>query len=269
MKSSTIIHHDMLAIVHEMPDEMAGRFIKILQSAMVSDIPLPDDFSLKMAIMPFISQIKRDQEKYNSVCDRNRKNIEKRWLNGIPSDTRNTSGINGIPEIPSDTRNTDNDNGSGSDNGSDNDNDNDNENKKKTDLGDKPPVSVISKADCLIVFDHWKKTLNHPRAKLDQKREKLIKSRIKDGYTVETLCDAITGCQLSPWHQGENKDNRTYDDLCLILRDGAHVDQFLRVKENPPNRNLSAQGRQAVDDSMRWLEMHREREQKEVEANER
>ena len=136
-KQSTIIHHDMLAIVHEMPDEMAGRFVKILHAAMISDIPLPEDFSLKMAIMPFISQIKRDQEKYNSVCDRNRKNIEKRWINDLPNDTRNTTGINGIPDLPLSTRNTDSDNGS--------DNDNDNEKEKNKDLGDKPTVSVPSK----------------------------------------------------------------------------------------------------------------------------
>lgn len=84
------------------------------------------------------------------------------------------------------------------------------------------------------VFDHWRETMNHPRAVLDTKRRKVVESRLRDGYTQEQLCIAISGCALSPFHMGENDNGVRYDGLDLILRDAAKVDQFVAMFENPP-----------------------------------
>jgi hypothetical protein len=84
------------------------------------------------------------------------------------------------------------------------------------------------------VFDFWKRILNHPRATLDSKRKRLIQTRLKDGYTVGDLCQAIAGCQKSAFHMGLNDKGAKYDSIDLILRDSAHVDQFIGYDKAPP-----------------------------------
>lgn len=78
------------------------------------------------------------------------------------------------------------------------------------------------------VFEHWRTARGHAAAKLDAKRERCIGDRLRDGYTVEQLCQAIDGVQNSPHHRGENDRHTVYDSIELICRDAAHVDQFLR-----------------------------------------
>lgn len=91
VKKSTIIFHDALRVVDEMPDELAGKFIKTLLQIMEGNSPVIEDFSLKMALHPFISQIKRDKESYKKQCDKNRLNGAK---GGRPKNNpNNPSGL--------------------------------------------------------------------------------------------------------------------------------------------------------------------------------
>lgn len=43
------------------------------------------------------------------------------------------------------------------------------------------------------VFAFWKSTMGHEMAVLDDKRRKVIAERLKDGYSVDSLCKAISG----------------------------------------------------------------------------
>lgn len=79
------------------------------------------------------------------------------------------------------------------------------------------------------LFDYWRRAMDHPRAKLDDKRRRAIAARLKDGYRVEDLKRAIDGCLASPWHQGQNGNRRTYDDIELICRNASKVDQFIAI----------------------------------------
>lgn len=104
------------------------------------------------------------------------------------------------------------------------------------------------------VFDHWRSVMNHPKAKIDPKREKAIKSAIGLGYTVSDLCLAIDGCRNSPWHMGKNDRATVFDGLDLILRDAAHIDKFIREAAKPAVLNgLSAGGQQAANAAMEWI----------------
>ena len=56
------------------------------------------------------------------------------------------------------------------------------------------PIKTIVKSkkpDCddralsRLVFEHWQQAHNHPRAKLDAKRRKVINARLNDGYTLD------------------------------------------------------------------------------------
>jgi hypothetical protein len=105
------------------------------------------------------------------------------------------------------------------------------------------------------VFTYWQETMNHPRARLDGKREKKIKDLLKIGYTVEDLKTAIDGCKASPFHQGQNDRKTVFDDIELICRDASHVDRFIKTASISGNPTaLSEYGQRAVAAAQSWLE---------------
>lgn len=73
----------------------------------------------------------------------------------------------------------------------------------------------------------------HLGARLDEKRRRLIRARLNDGYTPSQLCDAIRGCHGDAWYQGENDRGKAYCDIALILRDADHVDRFIDMHHHP------------------------------------
>ena len=81
------------------------------------------------------------------------------------------------------------------------------------------------------VFERWKTTMAHKRARLDPKRAKAIRGMLAVGYTVEDLELAIFGCSVSPFHQGQNDRATKFDDITLICRDAEHVDKFIAQAE--------------------------------------
>ena len=78
------------------------------------------------------------------------------------------------------------------------------------------------------VFAYWQERLGHPKARLDIKRAKSITAALDLGYQVDDLKLAIDGCANTPHNMGKNATGQIYDDLGLILRDGDHVDRFMR-----------------------------------------
>ena len=127
MKKSSIIHHDLLSVVEEMPDEVAGKFVKQLSRLMNGEPYATTDFSLKMALHPFISQFKRDNEKYKNICERNKTNG---LLGGRPKNPKNPDGSTKTQANPN---NHDND--------KDNDKDNGSDKKKKTNCPKEFPIT--------------------------------------------------------------------------------------------------------------------------------
>jgi hypothetical protein len=79
------------------------------------------------------------------------------------------------------------------------------------------------------VFAHWQQVMAKPQAKLDAKRRAAIAARLTDGYAPAELQRAVDGCRASAWHQGHNDRGRAFDDIALICRDAAHVEQFLAL----------------------------------------
>jgi hypothetical protein len=84
VKKSTIIYHDALSIVDEMPDELAGKFVKSLLRLMVGEPPQDTDLTLKFALHPFAKQFERERETYIEKSGENHWN----WQGGITSENR-------------------------------------------------------------------------------------------------------------------------------------------------------------------------------------
>lgn len=101
-------------------------------------------------------------------------------------------------------------------------------NKLNNDLkNNKEDICLVSK-NITDIFQHWQATLNHPKAKLDKKRKRLLEDALKL-YSVDDLKQAITGCASSEWHMGKNDRGQIYDGIDLIFRDAGKIEGFMRM----------------------------------------
>ena len=115
-------------------------------------------------------------------------------------------------------------------------------------LFDKPrskcPRPPVSEADMQELFDYWKDTFNKRSSTVfDEARRKKIAVALNN-YSMEVCKQAIKGCSLSPWHNGQNPNNKKYTDLSLIFRNADKVEYFLDIYEN------EAKGEQEMEE---WL----------------
>jgi hypothetical protein len=75
------------------------------------------------------------------------------------------------------------------------------------------------------LFEDYKEVMES-RARMDEKRRKLISRALKD-YPITDLMLAIRGCVLTPWNMGTDPKNKTvYNSIELILRDSNHIERF-------------------------------------------
>lgn len=99
------------------------------------------------------------------------------------------------------------------------------------------------------VLDHWKRALNHPKAKttLDGARAQKVKARINQGFTVAQLKRAIDGCAYVPYvgprgrQATEDHGAKRHDDIDLICRDETYVERFLRYADEHEQPKLTDQ----------------------------
>lgn len=81
------------------------------------------------------------------------------------------------------------------------------------------------------------------RVKLNAKRLREVKARLREGYSEGDLVAAARGIALSPWHMGDNPEGKKYDDLAVAIRDGGRVEKFRDLFD----RGGDARPRSAVD----------------------
>lgn len=80
------------------------------------------------------------------------------------------------------------------------------------------------------VFEFWKSTFHHPKSVLDERRKRLIESRLKN-FSVDDLKLAISGCANSEFHMGKNENGKIYDGIDLIFRNSDKVDFFISMNK--------------------------------------
>ncbi len=82
------------------------------------------------------------------------------------------------------------------------------------------------------IFQYWQTIMDHPNAKLDDKRRKLIRNALKTGYAVNDLKTAIVGCSLTPHNMGDNDRGQRYDGLHVIFKNADQIDRFIHNAMN-------------------------------------
>lgn len=88
------------------------------------------------------------------------------------------------------------------------------------------------------VFSHWvRATGKQANVKLTPERRQKIQARLRDGYTLLDMTEAIDGCAGSDFHmaRGEYAGGTKYDDLTLILRNGSKLEWFRDMKLDQPD----------------------------------
>lgn len=89
--------------------------------------------------------------------------------------------------------------------------------------------------DAEKVFSFWKKTFKKTElTAFGSQRRKVVQARLDEGYTVESLCNAILGCSVTPHNMGQNDRGEKYIDLELICRTASQVDRFIQNHFEPP-----------------------------------
>ena len=89
----------------------------------------------------------------------------------------------------------------------------------------------ISDEAVKIVWDHWAKTMGASKlAVLDHDRKVKIAASIYD-YGIEASCLAIDGCASSPFHMGDNPQQKKYNGIDLIFRDADKIEGFIQRTE--------------------------------------
>ena len=132
------------------------------------------------------------------------------------------------------------------------------ENKTQTDSeckpNENPDISLTNKPinplthNINIVFLFWKETFNKSsRTILKGVRETKIKARLKEGYTVDEIKEAILNVSSSQHHIDGG-----YTDIELICRDQSHLDKYIAmgggaVINKPQELNPSEQPKYKVE----------------------
>ena len=112
---------------------------------------------------------------------------------------------------------------------------------KSKNIISKTSIKNSVNASVVAVFEHWKTTMKHPRANLDQNRRDLICQALEWGYSVEEICEAITGCFRTPFYMKENPRGQYYTGLHIILRDADQIDKFIKNCHSPPKPKTEAE----------------------------
>ncbi len=110
--------------------------------------------------------------------------------------------------------------------------------------------------DIVTVFDHWKTVMQHPDAQLDEKRQKTIGGALHAGYSIEQLCQAISGCRNTPHNMGSNSQGQRFDGLHIIFRDADQIDRFIHNFHQPPQLHTETDQRMqsSVNNLQHWLQ---------------
>ena len=78
-KRSFVLYADYIELFDELSDEHAGRLIKHILQYVNDKNPETKDPIVKVSFIPIKQQLKRDLQKYESICTKNKENALKRW----------------------------------------------------------------------------------------------------------------------------------------------------------------------------------------------
>lgn len=267
MKKSIIIYADCIAILEELTYEQIGRLFKAIFSY-INEEPVTEisgDPAVKMAFKVLKTQIDRDAEKYELICERRRENINKRW-HKQQSDTTDTKDVKSIQKNTSEYKSIQMD----YDNDSDSENDSEvtNVTNNTTTVVDNlaPNGALSPKGDAinfgsLVLF--FNKTIEkfrsviRPIKDIKGKRQDAVRARVRE-RGKNSLAKVIENAAKSDFLNGKNDRGfiATFDWL-------VSPNNFIKVLEGNYDNRVT---KNREDD---WLKEYEERQAREEEERQR
>ena len=99
-KKSFLLYCDIIHTVEQLTDEQAGDLFRHILRYVNDQDPQSDSVITKIAFEPIKQALKRDLDKYKSICERNSDNAKKRWdataSDRIPKHTKNADSDSDI-----------------------------------------------------------------------------------------------------------------------------------------------------------------------------
>jgi uncharacterized phage protein (TIGR02220 family) len=91
------------------------------------------------------------------------------------------------------------------------------------------------------LFQYWCDVMGKSisTSKLTPKRDKAIKARLKEGYTIDQIKAAIDGCRADPFSMGKNDRQKHFNDVELICRTGEKLESFFVGSVEPEQQQFS------------------------------
>jgi hypothetical protein len=117
------------------------------------------------------------------------------------------------------------------------------------------PVGRNLNTEAREVFDHWRTTMRkRSNSVFSADRKSKVVARLREGYTVSQLKEAVTGYSMSAFHMGDNPDGKLWNDLELICRSGSKVEKGMELAVGGANHAASSRAPAA---EMSKAEVHR------------
>lgn len=111
----------------------------------------------------------------------------------------------------------------------------------------------INSEQAHMVFKHWQNIMNKPNSKLTTGRLSKIVARLKV-YSFDDVCMAIENCSKSKFHMGNNDQNKQYNDIELICRNGEKLETFRDMPVMPDQlQDFSAKQQRSIIASQEFL----------------
>jgi uncharacterized phage protein (TIGR02220 family) len=166
-KKSFLLYVDLIHTIEKLNDEQAGKLFKHVLRYVNDKNPESDQFT-EVVFEPIKQTLKRDLEKYEGIRQRNSENAKKRW---------DAKECDRMPKIPTHAKNADND--------SDNDSD----------------INIIDFESLLLLLQA---TFKRKFRVMNDKVKRSYKARMKEGYTIEDINNAIKNCKANTYHKDTN-----------------------------------------------------------------
>lgn len=90
-----------------------------------------------------------------------------------------------------------------------------------------------------VVLEHWRRVTDQPRCLFSAERQRLVRSRLREGYTVEQLKQAATALSQSEHHRGQNDQRIKYLDVRYFAGSPERLDRWLGAGVAAPSAGAS------------------------------
>ena len=90
----------------------------------------------------------------------------------------------------------------------------------------KDTLSSELDANAESIFSFWCSTMDKQKSAFSKARKKNVIDRLKEGYSIEEIQQAIVNCSNTPHNMGQNENRKVYDDIELICRSPEKLEQF-------------------------------------------